>query len=42
MWEAFTGRVYHQYSRYAPLEPNISRGVMDLSQILMNRAVEEL
>lgn len=33
---------YHQYSRYAPLKPDISYGVMGLSQILMNHAVKEL
>ncbi len=33
---------YHQYSRCAPLKPDISYGVMGLSQISMNHAVKEL
>lgn len=33
---------YHQYSRYASLKPDISYGVVGLSQILMNHAVKEL
>lgn len=32
---------YHQYSRYAPLKPDISLGAMGLSQISMNHAVKE-
>lgn len=32
---------YHQYSRCAPLKPDISHGVMGLSHISMNHAVKE-